>query len=99
MAQRGGQGSPDPGAFASGFRLTNHMKIFTSVVAALALVTPVLPQEARQLTSRVLLHNTVRIEAEKPDGTHVGTGFFLRFCLHKHKLVHSRSRYLLARRV
>jgi hypothetical protein len=35
--------------------------------------------EPRPALSRALLHNTVRIETQKADGSHVGTGFFYAF--------------------
>ena len=55
------------------------MKLHFAVIAVLALTIAGRSEETRPMLSRALLHNTVRIESVKPDGTHVGTGFFYTF--------------------
>lgn len=55
------------------------MKRYIAEILILALGFVARSEEARPSLSRALLHNTVRIETQKADGAHVGTGFFYAF--------------------
>src|SRR5882724_7412851 len=55
------------------------MKTLFLAASSLMLALVASSEELHQLMSRALLHNTVRIEALRPDGIAIGTGFFYSF--------------------